>query len=56
MTWFAVKGRIYGSGHVVFKKAGVTLKGPSFAADTRLKQVVIPAPGSGSGVITDYNF
>jgi hypothetical protein len=45
-TYFAREGKLTGKGHVVFKKAGFTQSGPSFAADVKLKSVVMPAPGN----------
>ena len=56
MTYYAAQGKIIGTGHVVFKNTvqGFTQRGPSFAADTRLKRVVMPAPGMGRGVSADW--
>ncbi|MDR3707692.1 MAG: LPS export ABC transporter periplasmic protein LptC [Capsulimonadaceae bacterium] len=58
MTYYASKAKIVGHGHVVFHKGGFTQKGPSFAADVKLKAVVMPAPGepgsSKPGVHVDW--
>jgi lipopolysaccharide assembly outer membrane protein LptD (OstA) len=48
MIYYAGKARIVGTGHVVFKKGGFVQSGPSFAADVKLKSVIMPAPGSKS--------
>lgn len=54
ITYYSADGKIVGVGHVTFKKGGFTQKGPSFAADVKLKSVVMPAPnvpdGAASGV------
>jgi len=46
MIYYAEKAKIAGTGHVVFKKGGFTQTGPSFAADVKLKSVIMPAPGT----------
>jgi hypothetical protein len=49
VTYYAGTGHLIGVGHVVFHKAGFTQTSPSFAGDVKLKSVVMPAPGIGSG-------
>lgn len=46
MVYYASKAKIVGTGNVVFRKGGFTQTGPSFAADVKLKSVVMPAPGT----------
>jgi len=48
-VWYINENKLIGTGHVVMHKATFTQTGPSFAADTRLQSVVMPAP-SDSGV------
>lgn len=48
MTWYSGENKVIGVGHVIFKKGGITQTMPSFQADTRLKQIVSPAPGLGA--------
>ena len=47
ITWYTSQNKMIGLGHVVFKTGGFTQSGPSFLADTKIKNIVMPAPGYG---------
>ena len=49
VTYYAGTGHIIGQGNVVFHKSGFMQTSSSFAGDVKLKSVVMPAPGIGSG-------
>ena len=53
-TWYANDNKLIGRGNVVFRKGGFTQSGSSFAADTRLHSVVMPAPGLGRHPVTAH--
>jgi hypothetical protein len=41
VVWYMGKNKLVGSGHVVFRAQGFTQTGPSFQADTKIKDVVM---------------
>jgi len=49
VIWNAATNQLIGVGHVIMHKETFVQTGPSFAADTRLKSVVMPAPSQATG-------
>jgi hypothetical protein len=48
VVWYTAQDKMLGTGHVLLHTGGFTQSGPSFLADTKMKSVVMPAPGPGS--------
>jgi hypothetical protein len=49
LVWRPGGDSLVGTGNVVLHKGNFTQTGPSFQADTKMKKVVMPAPGLGRG-------
>ena len=51
-VWYITTNKLVGTGHVIMHKSTFTQTGPSFAADTRLQSVVMPAPAGADSTPT----
>jgi hypothetical protein len=56
VVWYSSANKLIGHGHVVFKTGGFMQIGPSFLADTKMKNVVMPAPGTWRGPAVHVTF